>query len=184
MKRLKRQPLKIKSNTIKVIPRPSHKTQGLLHFQGQTYPCALGRSGTTMLKKEGDGATPIGVFPILYGFARFDRLKSYKAQLKIKPINNGQGWCDEKTDRNYNRLIKIPYPTSHETMMREDHLYDICLVLDYNISQRIKGRGSAIFFHQARPNYTPTEGCIALSPHHMRILLPKLTKQTKIIIIR
>ena len=184
MKKTHSHKIKRKQQQITVVPRPSKKTQGLLRYQGRCYPCALGRSGTTMLKHEGDGATPIGRFPILYGFARFDRLKTYASQLKLNRINKTMGWCDQSNDRNYNKRVKLPYPKSSETMLRDDHLYDICLVLDYNISARTRNRGSAIFFHQARPNYTPTEGCVALSPHNMRMLLPRFTKHTKMTIIR
>ena len=170
--------------TIRVRRKPGDPRQGLLCFNNTTFPCALGRSGTTALKREGDGATPIGTFPLLYGYFRSDRIKKMSTGLAMKPIRSNMGWCDASVDRNYNREIQLPYPASHEQMLREDRLYDVCIVLDYNISKHIRGLGSAIFFHQAKAGFKPTEGCIAIDPATMRRLLPMLDRRTKIVIER
>ena len=80
--------------------------------------------------------------------------------------------------RNYNRPVRLPYAASHERLRRDDRLYDICVVLDWNVRQRRRNLGSAIFLHLARPGYQPTEGCIAVSPATMRGILPLLRRGT------
>ncbi len=90
-------------------------------------------------------------------------------------LRRDDGWCEVSNDRNYNRKVRIPYGASHETMWRKDDLYDVCIVMDWNIRPRRRAKGSAIFFHLARPGYTPTEGCIALSRADMDRLLPYLS---------
>lgn len=156
--------------------------QGLFTFNDKTIPCCLGRSGLTNDKKEGDGATPIGSFRLLYGFHREDRLARPHSALKFSPIQANDGWCDAPEDKNYNSLVKLPFEASHEIMMREDRLYDICIVLDYNIEPAVSGQGSAIFFHQTSSELKPTEGCVAINPEHMHEILPLLSDETIMII--
>ncbi|GGB37974.1 hypothetical protein GCM10011316_07570 [Roseibium aquae] len=136
-----------------------------------TFPCALGRSGITRFKREGDGATPAGSFPLLSVFYRADRGPHPRTRLPIDPIQSDDGWCDDPGHPRYNRLVRLPFPASHEVMWREDRLYDIVVVLGCNYAPAVKGRGSAIFFHIAREGYQPTEGCVAVAPAHMRLVL-------------
>lgn len=169
---------------ILVRPKPGNPSQGLLHWGGTVFPCALGRGGTTTRKREGDGATPVGQMRLLYGWYRRDRLISMQSGLALRAISSQDGWCDAPGDRNYNRTVKLPYKASHETMLRKDRLYDCCIVLDYNIKPRKSGLGSAIFFHIAREGYVPTEGCIAVSPRTMARMLPYLSRKTVMIVSR
>ncbi|MDJ0612563.1 MAG: L,D-transpeptidase family protein, partial [Rhizobiaceae bacterium] len=132
---------------------------GLLSYADKCIPCSLGRSGVKTTKREGDGATPAGSFQILYGYRRSDRGQTLFSQLPMFPINEDDGWCDDANHPNYNQPVKLPVPNSHEKMMRNDRLYDVCLVLDYNIDPCAKNLGSAIFFHLTREDHGPTEGC-------------------------
>jgi len=147
------------------------------------FPCALGRSGISALKREGDGATPFAVLPVLHGY-RKSPLKALRSPLSIQEIPRNLGWCDAPSDPNYNRPVRLPFHASHESMLRADPLYDVCVVLDWNISERRRNRGSAIFLHIARPGLQPTEGCIAVSPATMRRLLPHLSRRTRLRICR
>lgn len=149
--------------------------KGVLSYAGKSIPCSLGRSGITAFKREGDGATPAGEFRILYGFFRPDRKLNLKTQLSMRPISENSGWCDEANHPSYNDFVTLPFSKSHEKMMRDDRLYDVCLVLDYNIQPKARHIGSAIFFHLTRPDCGPTEGCVAIDPDHMRLLLPMLS---------
>lgn len=158
--------------------RPGCRHQGLLVAGQAVFPCAIGRSGITAAKREGDGATPLAAMRILHGYFRGDRFRPGRVALKLQPIAADLGWCEVPADRNYNRAVRIPYGASHETMRRADDLYDICLVLDWNIAPRHIGRGSAIFFHLARPGFTPTQGCVAVSRQVMARLLPLLSSRT------
>ena len=126
-------------------------------------PCALGRSGTTHDKREGDGATPVGRFRALQAFYRPDRVRRPPTRLIVSRIDGGDGWCDEPGDRNYNRPVRLPYPARHERMCREDELYDVVVDLACNRGPIRKGRGSAIFLHCAKPGFPPTEGCVAVA---------------------
>lgn len=171
--------------TITVRARPGHPTQGILRTGNQVFACALGRGGISALKREGDGATPLAAMRVLEGYFRNGRFAgARRTRLKMTPIGADLGWCEVPDDRNYNRPVRIPYGASHERMKRDDRLYDVCLVLDWNIRPRRRGCGSAIFFHLARPGFTPTQGCVAVSRRTMARLLPFLSDRTVLRVIR
>lgn len=176
----------MKNSYSKIIQiRPAFTTSkhlGLLSFNNIVHHCSLGKTGITAFKNESDGATPIGNFNILYGFYRNDRIKLPTTGLAMIPITKNMGWCDAPHNANYNQSITLPNRFSHELLMRDDRLYDICLVLDYNIpnskSYVGKNKGSAIFFHQTSKKNAPTKGCVAIKPELMLQLLPKLNSKT------
>jgi L,D-peptidoglycan transpeptidase YkuD (ErfK/YbiS/YcfS/YnhG family) len=146
-------------------------TRGVLLAGGHPLPCALGRSGRRVIKREGDGATPTGTYGLESVFYRPDRGLRPPTGLPLQVLTPTDGWCDEPTDRNYNRRVRHPYAASAEKMWRQDGLYDLIVVLDCNRKPRVRGRGSAIFIHVARPGFAPTEGCIALRrPDLLRVL--------------
>jgi L,D-peptidoglycan transpeptidase YkuD (ErfK/YbiS/YcfS/YnhG family) len=136
--------------------------------------CALGVRGIVHDKREGDGRTPAGRFRLLGGFFRADRLRRPKSALFFTPLRHEQGWCDDPSTPTYNRPVRLPFPKRHETMWRGDRLYNVVIVLNYNINPRHKNRGSAIFLHIANEYYDGTAGCIAISPKDMQRLLPRL----------
>lgn len=146
------------------------------------YPCALGRGGLTAIKKEGDGKTPIGCWQFKHILYRPDRIKLPLSPLPISPIEKKHGWCDEPGDRNYNRPVKLPYPASAENLFRDDEIYDVIIILNHNQLPRIQGRGSAIFMHIAKPDLSPTEGCIALKKQNLLELIKLMTVSTQLII--
>ena len=158
--------------------RPGKPSQGIVSLQGLTIPCALGAGGVKALKREGDGATPLADLRVLGGYFRAGGIVPRRERLGLARIRPDLGWCDAPGDRNYNRPVGLPYRASHERMYRRDHLYDVCIVLDWNISPRRRNLGSAIFLHLARPGYAPTHGCIALKPRDMARILPLLSKRT------
>lgn len=161
-------------SVITVRPAPGDRSRALVAFGTVVVPAAIGRNGRTVRKREGDGATPITAMKLLSGFVRGERLRLPPTTLPMRRIRPDMLWCDQPGDANYNRLVRRPLRSSHETMSRPDGLYDICLVLDWNISDRRRNRGSAIFFHLIRPGYEPTAGCIAVSLPDMRRLIPYL----------
>ncbi|MGB3503014.1 MAG: L,D-transpeptidase family protein [Mesorhizobium sp.] len=163
--------------------KPGNPSQGLLVFDGRVFRCALGKGGTSSRKREGDGATPIASMRLLSGYFRRDGVVARRTNLPLAPIHARLGWCDAPADRNYNRPVTLPYAASHETMRRKDRLYDICIVLDWNITPRHRGGGSAIFMHLARPGYLPTEGCVALALRDMARLLPHLSRHTVVKVV-
>ncbi|NTJ66223.1 hypothetical protein G6M50_13845 [Agrobacterium rhizogenes] len=171
------------ASTIVVRPQPGKKTRALVQVGGVTVPAAIGRSGRSILKREGDGATPIADMKLLYGFTRGDRVRSLKTTLPMLRIRKDMLWCDQPGDPNYNRLVKAPFRPSHEELQRGDGLYDVCLVLDWNVSSRRRNRGSAIFFHLIRPGYEPTAGCVAISLRDMRRILPSLRRGTTVRVV-
>lgn len=133
--------------------------------------CAVGRSGIKPNKREGDGATPVARMPLRRVFYREDRLPKPDTRLKTRPILPNDGWCDAPNDKNYNRLVRLPYPASAEDMWRQDAIYDIVIELGYNDDPVVPGLGSAIFLHLARGKYEGTAGCVAVSLEDMRALL-------------
>ncbi len=158
------------------------QSKGILSAGNRQFPCALGRNGITAGGFEGDGATPAGVYHILHAWYRPEREILRPSGLPIKRITPNSGWCDDPDDRNYNRPVKLPYPASHEKMHRDDRLYDWCLVFDHNMSKRMRNLGSAVFFHVAREDFAPTEGCIAIQPKDMRWLVGHIGTNTRLII--
>jgi L,D-peptidoglycan transpeptidase YkuD (ErfK/YbiS/YcfS/YnhG family) len=123
---------------------------------------AIGPAGIAVKGGEGDGITPRGIFPVREVFYRADRIVKPDVKLSLRALAPDDGWCDAPGDANYNRLGKLPYPASAETLWREDHLYDLVAVLGYNDAPVALGRGSAIFLHLARDDYSHTQGCVAL----------------------
>ena len=166
-----------------VYASPLDRRRGRLLAGPLALPCALGRSGPTRAKREGDGASPAGRFALLGGFYRADRLRRPRTGLRLVPIRPQDGWCDDPGDRRYNRRVRRPYPASHEALWREDHLYDLVLDIGANRAPIVKGRGSAIFLHFARPGFAPTEGCVAVEPRMAARLLARIGPRTRIAIV-
>ena len=142
------------------------------------FPCALGRAGRKAVKREGDGATPIGRWQVRRVFYRSDRLGRPICGLPVIAIRPDDGWCDAAGDPNYNRRVRHPYKASAERMWRDDHLYDVVVELGYNDMPRRRNAGSAIFLHLARPGYLPTEGCVAVTLRDMVRLLRRFRRAT------
>jgi L,D-peptidoglycan transpeptidase YkuD (ErfK/YbiS/YcfS/YnhG family) len=136
------------------------------------------------MKREADGGTPLGRFPIRLVLYRADRVSRPRVPLPVRAIRADDAWCDDPDDRNYNRLIRFSSKRNVETLMRDDPLYDYVLVLGYNDRPRIKGRGSAIFVHLARPRYTPTEGCIAFSRGDFAAVLTEIRHGSCFLVLR
>jgi len=142
-----------------------------LTLGNKSFPCALGRGGCHLQKIEGDGVTPIGIWNLRKVYYRPDRLDPPKTILPIAALTPNDGWCDDPDHVDYNRFVSLPHAASCEKLWREDHVYDVIVTLGHNDNPVISGAGSAIFFHVARENFEPTEGCVALS---MKALLDVL----------
>ena len=151
-----------------------------LRFLGRHFACTLGRAGVTGDKREGDGATPVGVHRIVGLLYRPDRI-ARPADWAV-PIRPGDLWSDDAKDEDYNLMVRAPYPHSHERLRRADPLYDIVLITDWNWPYAERGRGSAIFLHQwRRPGY-PTEGCIAFRRNHLRWIVARIRYESRVIV--
>lgn len=135
---------------------------GELRWLDKACRCALGRGGIRAEKREGDGATPAGLFPLRRTFYRADRITPPSTALPMRAITPDLGWCDDPADDAYNTLVRLPHAARHERLWRDDELYDLIAVIGYNDAPVEPGRGSAIFLHVARPDFAPTEGCIAI----------------------
>jgi L,D-peptidoglycan transpeptidase YkuD (ErfK/YbiS/YcfS/YnhG family) len=137
--------------------------QAAAQWGGQAFRCAIGRGAIAREKREGDGVTPVGRWPIRRVLYRADRLDPPDTAFDCAPIGPDDGWCDDPADPAYNRPVRLPYAASHECLTRDDGLYDVVVVLGHNDDPVIPGAGSAIFLHVARADYGPTEGCVALA---------------------
>ncbi|KIC40738.1 hypothetical protein RA27_13340 [Ruegeria sp. ANG-R] len=151
-----------------------------VRFLGHVFPCAVGKGGLTRTKKEGDGATPVGVHHIVGMLYRADRIP--RPAPWARPIGPRDLWSDDVKDLAYNHLVQAPHDYSHEKLRRADPLYDLILITDWNYPDAIPGNGSAIFLHQwRRPRY-PTEGCIAFGRSHLRWIARQIAPGTRLII--
>ena len=156
---------------------------GYLKYKNYKFRCAIGKAGVGKKKFEGDGVTPKGTYKIIQIYYRKDRIKKTKSKMKIVEINKNMGWCDDSKSKKYNQLIKLPSKYGYEKFYRADNLYDLILVLNYNIKPIIKNKGSAIFIHLAKRNYSATKGCIGLSKRNLLKILSIINKNTKIKIL-
>ena len=155
---------------------------GYLKFKNLKFKCALGKAGVGKKKIEGDNITPKGTFGIVKIYYRSDRIKKIYSKIKLFKIKNKMGWCDDPNSKKYNQLIKLPSKYTHEKFYRKDNIYDLVIVLNYNMIPIIKNKGSAIFIHVAKKNYKKTAGCIALKKFELICLIKEIKQNTRIII--
>jgi L,D-peptidoglycan transpeptidase YkuD (ErfK/YbiS/YcfS/YnhG family) len=145
-------------------------------------PVALGRGGIKANKREGDGATPKGIFRPRQVWWRADRHPRPQTALPVCAIRPDDAWCEDPLDRHYNQPIRLPQAAGCDRLRRDDHLYDFIIEIDHNTSPRIAGRGSAVFLHLARKDFSPTAGCVSMTKSAMLRLLERLDPQTQIVI--
>ncbi|MCA0994020.1 L,D-transpeptidase family protein [Alloyangia pacifica] len=155
-------------------------TRAGLRFDGRLWPCVIGRGGVRAGKREGDGATPVGVHRIVAMLYRPDRMAQPAPW--ASPIGLRDLWCDDVASPAYNQLVEAPFAPSHETLRRADPLYDLVLITDWNWPEAEPGRGSAIFLHQwRRPGY-PTAGCIGFDPSDLRRIAARLRPGARLVV--
>ncbi len=149
---------------------------GTLTLGDVRHRAAFGRGGVRTLKQEGDEATPAGLLPLRRVLYRADRVARPRAAVSAMPSAPHDGWCDDPSHPDYNRLVRLPHDGRHEALWRADSVYDVIGVLGWNDAPVQRGAGSAIFLHVARPDFAPTEGCIALAlPDLLTLLGARLT---------
>jgi L,D-peptidoglycan transpeptidase YkuD (ErfK/YbiS/YcfS/YnhG family) len=156
------------------------KKSGYLKYKNFKFRCALGKSGIKKKIKEGDCITPKGIFKITKIYYRADKIKKINTIIKKIKIKKNIGWCDDPKSKYYNKEIKLPTKYNHEKLYRNDNLYDLIVVLNYNINPIIKNKGSAIFLHITKKSYQKTKGCIALKKKHLIEIISKIKKNTKV----
>ena len=143
--------------------------------------CSVGKRGIGLKKKEGDLITPKGRYKIKYILYRKDRVK-IKSTIKKIIIKKNMGWCDDPNSKQYNKLIKLPSLYKYEKLYKNENIYDIILVLNYNMNPIVKNKGSAIFIHVAKKSYKKTEGCVAVKKVHLVKITKDLKKNTTVLI--
>ena len=154
-----------------------------LVYNNYKVKCSIGKRGIGVKKREGDLITPKGSFKIKEILYRADKIKNLKSKLQKKIINKKMGWCDDPRSNKYNKLIKLPFKFGYEKLYRTENIYDLILVLNFNMNPVKKNKGSAIFIHVAKRNYSATKGCIAVKKKDLRMLIKKINKNTKVKII-
>ena len=174
---MQKKPLSI----IHVRAKPGSKTLGIL-TAGPVLrlPVALGRSGIAANKREGDGATPRGTFRPVRLWWRADRMPRPVTYLPVRRIGPADAWSEDPRDRRYNRPFRRIDGQAGDRLRRDDNLYDLIVEIDHNTRPRVRGRGSAVFVHVARPGFRPTAGCVALKTSTLIQLLARLSPATRI----
>ena len=151
-----------------------------LYFRNYKLRCSIGKRGISIKKREGDKKTPQGEFKLKYILYRKDRIINLKTKLKKIAINRKMGWCDDPNSAYYNKIIIYPFKFNAEKLWRRENIYDIIIVIDYNINPVLKNKGSAIFLHIAKKKYQPTNGCVAVNKKNIRLIASKINKKTKL----
>jgi len=147
------------------------RSRGEARWAGWRLRCAIGRGGIVREKREGDGGTPAGVWPMREVLYRPDRIPGIATALLSRPLARDDGWCDDPADPAYNRMVRLPYPGHCEQLWLDAAVYDVIVPLGYNDAPVVPGRGSAIFLHVARPDFAATAGCVALALQDLLMVL-------------
>ena len=155
---------------------------GYLKYKNLKFRCSLGKAGVGKKEKEGDKITPKGTYKIVKIYYRNDRIKKILSNFRLIKIKKNMAWCDDPKSKEYNQLVKLPSKYRYEELNRKDNIYDLVLVLNYNMKPIIKNKGSAIFIHIANKNYKKTAGCIGLKKSNLINIIKKIKKNTKVII--
>ena len=150
-----------------------------LTYNKLKFKCTIGKKGISYKKKEGDLITPKGQFKIKYILYRNDRVK-IATKLKKKVIKKNMGWCDDPKSKQYNKLVKLPFIFNHEKLYKKENIYDIVLVLNYNMNPIKKNKGSAIFIHIAKNNFTKTAGCVAIKKTNLIKLIKEINPNVNV----
>jgi len=158
-----------------IVSAPRNEARGTARLGDLTFPCALGRAGLVADKREGDMGTPVGRFAFRRVLYRADRVPRIETRLPALHVEPSDGWCDDPADTAYNKPVRLPYPARHEKLWREDHLYDLVLVIGHNDAPVVPGAGSAVFLHLVRADWGPTEGCIAFAREDLLMILGQIT---------
>ena len=151
-----------------------------LYLNKYKIKCAIGKRGITSKKVEGDEKTPKGVFTFGSIFYRKDKIIKIKTKLKKIIIKKNMGWCDEPKSKYYNKKINFPFNFSAEKLWLNENIYDVIVIINYNMKPIVKEKGSAIFLHIAKKNYSPTKGCVAISKKNMNLLIGKINSKTEL----
>ena len=152
-----------------------------LTFNNYRAKCSIGKRGIGIKRKEGDLITPKGKYKIKYILYRKDRVK-FQSKIKKIIITKKMGWCDDPNSKQYNKLVKLPSVYKYEKLYKKENIYDVILVLNYNMNPVVKNKGSAIFIHVAKKNYKKTEGCVAIEKKQLVKIAKDLKKNTKVLI--
>src|SRR3981081_4280384 len=169
-------------SAVLIRPAAGDPRRGWLTIAGLTTPVALGRGGIRADKREGDGATPKGTFRPRQLWWRADRHPRPRTFLPVRAIGPEDAWGEEPRTRHYNQPVRLDRDCGGDRLKRDDHLYDFIVEIDHNSSPRIAGRGSAVFLHLARENFSSTAGCVSMTKSAMLQLLQRLGPETKIVI--
>ena len=168
--------------SVRVRAAAGNPRRGWLTAGRHVIPVALGRGGIIANKREGDGGTPKGSFRPRQLWWRADRAPRPQTFLPVRAIQRDDAWCEDPTSRHYNQPFKLGRHDGGDRLRRDDHLYDFIIEIDHNTGPTIAGRGSAVFLHLARTNFSPTAGCVSMTKSAMLQLLRQIGPDTKIII--
>lgn len=170
------------SGIVLVRPSAGDPHRGWLTVDGRTVPVALGRGGIRANKREGDGSTPKGSFRPRQLWWRADRHPRPRTALPVRAIRAEDAWCENPRSRHYNRPVRLDRGQNGDRLRRDDQLYDFIIEIDHNTAPRVAGRGSAVFLHLARTDFSPTAGCVSMTKSAMLRLLERIGPRTRIVI--
>ena len=130
-------------------------------------------------KIEGDGKAPAGVFEFGVSFGYSDT-PPVGSSWKYQSVDSRDYFVDDPDSQDYNKWVRLTedkanepkaYWKSFERMKRLDHLYELGILINHNNSPIVPKKGSAIFLHIWRTEFSPTLGCTAMSKENITRLL-------------
>jgi L,D-peptidoglycan transpeptidase YkuD (ErfK/YbiS/YcfS/YnhG family) len=164
--------------------RTLEKHAGIWETVFEPFNAVIGKNGFAQPgeKREGDGKTPSGIYPLKMTFG-YD--ESIKTKMPYRQVLADDIWVDDVNADDYNRWVKkgATQAKSYEKMRRDDSLYKYGIVIEYNTRPVVKGYGSAIFFHVWGGADITTGGCVAVSEENIIKILLWLDPQAEPLII-
>ncbi len=164
------------------VQKSKSKNIAYISYEKKKIICYVGKNGIGKKNREGDFITPKGCFKLLKVFYKEKKNLKIKSGIPLFKIKRKFAWCVDSRHKNYNSLVQKPIHCKFEELFRNDSLYDVIIVLDYNYPKPIKYKGSAIFLHCSEKRKKFTEGCLAVKKKDLLKMIELMSPSSKLII--
>jgi len=168
---------------------------------GESFPIVVGKNGMAwgaglnelpsdtgrlLLKVEGDGKSPAGIFALTSAFGSSEKAKFVK--LPYTKLEEFTECIDDVKSGHYNRIVdrmkvgNFDWKSS-EKMLEIGEQYDLGVFAAHNF-ERQAGGGSCIFLHIWKDAESPTVGCTAMARENIEKVLAFLDVKKNPVLIQ